>query len=44
METYNAPELAIKAQHKALTETGNKLKERTAYTNTQTCMQNILIA
>ena len=31
METYIAPYLDIKAQDKALTKTGNKLKERTAY-------------
>ena len=34
METPSA--LAIKAQHKMLTKTGNKLKERTAYADTCT--------
>ena len=40
METYNAPSLALKAQHKALTKTGNKLKEMTLKTK-RTVLQSL---
>ena len=36
MENYNAPELAINAEHKALIKSGLKLKQGTAYAITRT--------